>query len=83
MSKALHLLAAAAFALAAGPALAQDEVTFGTDWLAQAEHGGYYQALADGTYEKYGLKVTIRRAGRRTPIARCSPAARCSSTWAA
>ena len=63
MSKALHLLAAAAFALAAAPALAQDEVTFGTDWLAQAEHGGYYQALADGTYEKYGLKVTIRQGG--------------------
>lgn len=49
---------AAAFALAS-PAMALDEVTFGTNWVAQAEHGGFYQALADGTYEKYGLKVTI------------------------
>ena len=34
-------------------------MTFGTNWVAQAEHGGYYQAVADGTYEKYGLEVTI------------------------
>jgi len=63
MSRVLHLIAAATLALLAVPATAQDEVTFGTDWLAQAEHGGYYQALADGTYEKYGLKVTIRQGG--------------------
>jgi NitT/TauT family transport system substrate-binding protein len=51
-----------------GPAAAQPalrEVSFGTNWLAQAEHGGYYQALADGTYEKYGLKVTIVPGGPR------------------
>ncbi len=48
---------------AAAPAYALDEVSFGTNWLAQAEHGGYYQAVADGTYEKYGLKVTIRQGG--------------------
>jgi NitT/TauT family transport system substrate-binding protein len=47
----------------AGPAAALDEVTFGTNWLAQAEHGGFYQAIADGTYEKHGLKVTIRQGG--------------------
>ncbi|MEJ8573926.1 ABC transporter substrate-binding protein [Microbaculum marinum] len=47
----------------AGPAAALDEVTFGTNWLAQAEHGGFYQAVADGTYEKYGLDVTIRQGG--------------------
>ncbi|WP_339947717.1 ABC transporter substrate-binding protein [uncultured Albimonas sp.] len=43
------------------PASAQDltEVSFGTNWVAQAEHGGYYQAVADGTYEACGLKVTI------------------------
>jgi NitT/TauT family transport system substrate-binding protein len=40
-----------------------DEVSFGTNWLAQAEHGGYYQAIADGTYEEYGLDVTIRQGG--------------------
>lgn len=41
------------------------EVTFGTNWIAQAEHGGYYQAVADGTFEKYGLKVTIVPGGPR------------------
>jgi NitT/TauT family transport system substrate-binding protein len=51
-----------------GSALAQQpltEVTFGTNWIAQGEHGGYYQAVADGTYEKYGLKVTIVPGGPR------------------
>ena len=36
-----------------------DKVSFGTNWVAEAEHGGFYQALADGTYKKYGLDVTI------------------------
>ncbi len=45
--------------LMATPAGALDKVTFGTNWVAEAEHGGFYQALADGTYEKYGLYVTI------------------------
>jgi NitT/TauT family transport system substrate-binding protein len=44
-------------------AMAADKVTFGTNWLAQAEHGGYYQAVADGTYAKYGLDVTIAQGG--------------------
>ena len=35
-----------------------DKVSFGTNWVAEAEHGGFFQALADGTY-KYGLDVTI------------------------
>jgi len=42
---------------------AADKVTLGTNWLAEAEHGGYYQALVDGTYAKYGLDVTIRPGG--------------------
>ena len=48
-------------ALAATPAAAQalDKVAFGTNWVAEAEHGGFYQALADGTYKRYGLDVTI------------------------
>jgi NitT/TauT family transport system substrate-binding protein len=43
------------------PAAAQalDKVSFGTNWVAQAEHGGFFQAVADGTYRKYGLDVTI------------------------
>jgi len=49
--------------LAASPALAADKVSFGTNWLAEAEHGGYYQALVDGTYAKYGLDVTIVQGG--------------------
>jgi NitT/TauT family transport system substrate-binding protein len=36
-----------------------DKVSFGTNWVPEAEHGGFYQALADGTYKNYGLDVTI------------------------
>ena len=38
-------------------------VTFGTNWYAQAEHGGFYQAVAAGIYEEYGLDVTIQMGG--------------------
>jgi len=41
------------------PAHALDKVRFATNWVAEAEHGGFYQALVDGTYKKYGLDVTI------------------------
>ena len=46
-------------------ALAQDltPVTFGTNWVAQAEHGGFYQSVADGTYAACGLDVTILPGG--------------------
>src|SRR5271169_2822712 len=44
-------------------AFALDKVTFGTNWLADPEAGGYYQAVVDGTYEKYGLDVTILPGG--------------------
>ena len=57
------LIPGVASLLLAGPALALDEVSFGTNWLAEAEHGGYYQAVADGTYEKFGLDVTIVQGG--------------------
>jgi len=52
-------------ATAVGPASAEtlDKVTFGSNWVAEAEHGGFYQALADGTYRKYGLDVTILPGG--------------------
>jgi NitT/TauT family transport system substrate-binding protein len=53
------VLAGAALGALASPAAALDEITFATNWVAEAEHGGFYQAVADGTYEKYGLKVTI------------------------
>jgi NitT/TauT family transport system substrate-binding protein len=45
------------------PARALDQVTFGTDWKAEAEHGGYYQAIATGLYEKHGIKVSLRQGG--------------------
>ena len=44
-------------------AQALDKVVFATNWKAQAAHGGFYQALADGTYKKYGLDVTIQPGG--------------------
>src|SRR5450432_1083471 len=43
----------------AGAQTAPDKVSFGTNWVPEAEHGGFFQALADGTYKKYGLDVTI------------------------
>ena len=57
IASALALLSLATTAQAA------DKVTFGTNWLAEAEHGGYYQAVADGTFAKYGLEVKILQGG--------------------
>lgn len=45
------------------PAIAADHVTFGIDWKAEAEYGGYYQALAAGIYARHGLDVTIEQGG--------------------
>src|ERR1700759_4692668 len=36
-----------------------DKVSFGTNWVAEGEHGGVLQGLADGTNKRYGLDVTI------------------------
>jgi NitT/TauT family transport system substrate-binding protein len=47
----------------AAAATKPDKVTFGLDWRAEAEYGGYYQALATGIYQKYGLDVQIRQGG--------------------
>ncbi len=52
-------LASLALLAAAAPADAADRVRFGTNWRAEAEHGGFYQAAVDGTYAQYGLDVTI------------------------
>jgi len=62
MKKTL-LAALAATLVTPGAALALDQVRFGTNWLAQAGHGGFYQALADGTYEEHGLDVEIVMGG--------------------
>lgn len=52
--------ASAAMASADGHA---QKVVFGTNWLAQAEHGGFYQSVADGTYAACGLDVEIVSGG--------------------
>lgn len=59
------LFAASLFAasLSSGSANAQEKFTYLTNWYAQAEHGGYYQALATGLYKKEGLDVTIKMGG--------------------
>jgi len=59
----MHKTFLALVLLAAGAAQAQDKVTFATNWKAQAAHGGFYQAVADGTYRKYGLDVTLQQGG--------------------
>src|SRR6185436_8657998 len=63
-------LTAGLLALVAGlaPARSQtlDKVSFGTNWVAEAEHGGFFQAVADGTYKQYGLDVTIVPGGPNT-----------------
>ena len=46
-----------------GFATAAEAVSFGTDWKAEAEHGGYYQAIATGIYQRHGLDVTLRQGG--------------------
>ena len=62
-SFALSLAGAAAIAFLAAPAQAEDKFTYMTNWYAQAEHGGFYQAVAQGIYKKYGLDVTIKMGG--------------------
>jgi len=62
-SSAPRLLFALALAAASAGTLAADHVVFATNWKAQAAHGGFYQAIADGTYAKYGLEVELRPGG--------------------
>ena len=57
------VLALALHGALAGVAVAAEAVSFGSDWRAQAEHGGFYQALARGFYRDRGLEVTIRQGG--------------------
>ncbi len=57
------LFCALAASLSATAARADDAITFGLDWKAEAEYGGYYQAVATGLYARHGLSVTIREGG--------------------
>ncbi len=67
-------LAGAAFGLAtlavpfSASAQTSEKFTFLTNWFAQAEHGGFYQALATGLYRNAGLDVTIRMGGPQVNI---------------
>ena len=56
------LCAVAALTLGGGATVAET-VSFGTDWKAEAEHGGYYQAIATGIYRQHGLEVSLRQGG--------------------
>jgi len=60
---AAALFTAAVFAAAGPLGAAAETVNFGTDWMAQAEHGGFYQAIATGIYKRYGLDVRLRPGG--------------------
>ncbi|MFI5445024.1 ABC transporter substrate-binding protein [Polaromonas sp. UC242_47] len=62
-SKTLRALLVAALAGSAFAAQAQEKIAFATNWRAQPGHGGFYQALVDGTYKKYGLDVDIQQGG--------------------
>lgn len=57
------VLLAVASLLATAPAAAQEKVVFAINWKAESSQGGFYQALADGTYKRYGLDVEIRQGG--------------------
>jgi NitT/TauT family transport system substrate-binding protein len=64
MKLSLKALVVVAAALAAAlPAAAQEKFSFTTNWFAQSEHGGFYQALANGMYKQQGLDVRIRMGG--------------------
>jgi NitT/TauT family transport system substrate-binding protein len=45
------------------PVASAETVSFGTDWKAQAEHGGFYQAIATGIYKRHGIEVQLRPGG--------------------
>ena len=81
-SFALSIAGAAAIAfLAAAPAQAEDKFTYMTNWYAQAEHGGFYQAVAQGIYKKYGLDVTIKMGGPQVNITQMMAAGRPTASW--
>ena len=66
--KNLARLSLALLLCAAGSAQALDKVIFLTNWFAEAEHGGYYQAVAEGIYEKYGIDVHIGMGGPQVNV---------------
>ena len=83
-------LRAAAGLVAAGPLLAPlgrppraqtlDKMSIQTDWRAQAEHGGYYQAIAAGLYRKAGIECDLRQGGPSLNISQLLMAGRVDMT---
>lgn len=67
-SRAVLALGTAVLGLSATGVRAQEKFTYMTNWYAQAEHGGFYQAVAAGIYKKYGLDVTIKMGGPQVNI---------------
>ena len=64
MRQTFALLSATLLALTLAPAAeALDKVRFVTNWRAEAEHGGFYQAIVDGTYARYGIEVELQQGG--------------------
>jgi NitT/TauT family transport system substrate-binding protein len=59
----LRLSSALLFLATTAPGAALDKVTLATNWKAEAEHGGFYQAIATGIYRRHGLDVTLRMGG--------------------
>jgi NitT/TauT family transport system substrate-binding protein len=69
MTNRRQMIAASVAALAAAcsprpkASAAGKRIRFATDWRAQGEHGGFYQALASGAYARRGLDVTLIQGG--------------------
>jgi NitT/TauT family transport system substrate-binding protein len=70
LHRGMNVIAATVLAAVLAPtgAIAADRVVFVTNWYAQAEHGGFYQALAEGIYAKHGLDVTIKMGGPQVNV---------------
>src|SRR6185503_20443139 len=65
-----RMIAAAALTALAATAQAQApaRLVFSTDWLAQAEHVGFYQAVAEGIYRRHGLDVEVKMGGPQVNV---------------
>ena len=63
MKKIITFLISSFILMSSNIVNAADKIVFGTNWLAQGGHGGFYQAIADGTYKKHGLDVEIMMGG--------------------
>ena len=64
----IRLLALSALLAASAASHAADKLILQTTWVAQAEQGGYYQAIAAGIYKKYALMSRSAPAGRSSII---------------